>query len=150
MVENEAGHGFINEAHRGNLKIIKTSSDGVVKGFTFRITGKDYDRTFTTDESGIIFIEGIRVQEYTVTELEDELSSNYKRPDPVKVTLVPDETLTVNVHNQKVTVDVPKTGDESNLWLWISLLCLGVLGIGATIAVPQLKKKKTGKHGNMK
>ena len=150
VVENEAGHGFINEAHRGNLKIIKTSSDGVVKGFTFRITGKDYDRTFTTDDSGIILIKGLRVQEYTVTELEDELSSDYKRPNPVKVTLVPDETLTVNVHNQKVTVDVPKTGDESNLWLWISLLCLGVLGIGATIAVPQLKKKKTGKHGNMK
>lgn len=38
-VENKAGVGFINDAMRGNLKIIKTSSDGKVKGFAFRITG---------------------------------------------------------------------------------------------------------------
>lgn len=150
VVENEAGRGFTNEAHRGNLKIIKTSSDGVVKGFTFRITGKDYDRTFTTDDSGVIFIENLRVQEYTVTELEDELSSNYKRPDPVKVTLVIGETLTVNVHNQKVTVDVPKTGDDSNMWLWIGLMGLGVIGIGAAFAAPQLRKKKLGIRSKMK
>lgn len=35
-VENEAGKGFINQAQRGNLKIIKTSSDGVVEGFSCR------------------------------------------------------------------------------------------------------------------
>ena len=32
-VENKAGVGFINEAMRGTLKIVKTSSDGKVKGF---------------------------------------------------------------------------------------------------------------------
>ena len=43
-VENKAGVGFINEAMRGNLKIVKTSSDGKVKGFAFRITGANgYD-----------------------------------------------------------------------------------------------------------
>ena len=37
-VENKAGVGFINEAMRGTLKIVKTSSDGKVKGFAFRVT----------------------------------------------------------------------------------------------------------------
>ena len=31
-VENEAGKGFYNQAHKGNLKIVKTSSDGRVEG----------------------------------------------------------------------------------------------------------------------
>ena len=39
FVENKAGVGFINEAMKGNLKIVKTSSDGKVEGFSFRITG---------------------------------------------------------------------------------------------------------------
>lgn len=50
-VENKAGVGFINQAMKGNLKIKKTSSDGKVEGFTFRITGVNgYDSTFTTDK----------------------------------------------------------------------------------------------------
>lgn len=39
-VENEAGVGFINAAQKGSLKIVKTSSDGKVEGFSFRVTGK--------------------------------------------------------------------------------------------------------------
>ena len=35
-VENEAGKGFLNEAQKGSLKIVKTSSDGKVEGFSFR------------------------------------------------------------------------------------------------------------------
>ena len=145
VVENEAGVGFINQAHRGNLKIVKTSSDGKVEGFTFRITGEDYDRTFTTSSDGVILIEDLRVGKYTVTELEDEMSADYKRPDPVTVELVTGETLTVNVHNEKVTVDVPKTGDESNMWLWIGLLGLSVAGAGALIVVQGKKSKKISK-----
>lgn len=40
-VENKAGVGFINQAMKGNLKIKKTSSDGKVEGFTFRVTGEN-------------------------------------------------------------------------------------------------------------
>lgn len=141
IVENDAGHGFINQAHLGNLKIVKTSSDGKVKGFSFRVVGEDYDQTFTTDESGVIFIEGLRVQKYTITELEDALSSDYKRPDPVTVELVTDETLTVNVHNEKITVDVPKTGDETNIWLWVGLMAVGAAGIAAAVIIPRRKKR---------
>ena len=49
-VENKAGVGFVNDAMRGNLKIIKTSSDGKVKGFAFRITGANgYDIILETN-----------------------------------------------------------------------------------------------------
>ena len=41
---------------------------------------------------------------------------------------VVDEILTINIHNDKVTVDVPKTGDTSNLWLW-------VVGAGTTLFI---------------
>lgn len=67
----------------------------------------------------------------------------YKRPAPVEVELVVDETLTVNVHNDKVTVDVPKTGDESQLGLWLALIGVGMAGIGATVYFS--RKKRGGK-----
>lgn len=39
IVENEAGKGFVNAPQVGSLKIVKTSSDGKVEGFSFRVTG---------------------------------------------------------------------------------------------------------------
>ena len=61
-VENKAGVGFINEAQKGSLKIVKTSSDGKVEGFSFRVTSADgYDQTFKTDKNGEIFIDGLRI-----------------------------------------------------------------------------------------
>lgn len=140
-IENEAGKGFYNQAHRGNLKIVKTSSDGRVEGFSFRVVGDNYDQTFQTDARGEIFIEDLRVGKYTVTEVEDSVSAGYKRPDPVTVELVVDETLTVHVHNDKITVEVPKTGDASNLWLWLGLMAAGAGGIGACAYILRRRKK---------
>ena len=142
-VENEAGKGFLNQAKKGNLKIIKTSSDGVVEGFSFHIVGDDYDKTFKTDSSGEIYIEELRIGKYTITEVEDSLSAGYKRPAPVVVELVADETLTVNVHNDKVTVDVPKTGDNFNPWIWIGLVAASTVGLGASIFWAKKRRKKT-------
>ena len=145
-VENEAGKGFINHALKGSLKIIKTTSDGKREGFAFRITGANgYDMTFTTDAKGEIFIEKLRIGEYTVTELKNSASEGYKIADPVKITLVANETLTVKIHNDKTKVDVPKTGDDADLMLWISLLGLTAAGVGCT-AFFYLKKRRTGKH----
>ena len=87
-VENEAGIGFINNPMRGNLKIVKTSSDGRVEGFSFRVTGENYDEVFKTDSNGEIVIENLRIGKYTVMELEDEVSAGYDRPDPVEVRCV--------------------------------------------------------------
>ncbi|MHA9737022.1 SpaA isopeptide-forming pilin-related protein [Robinsoniella peoriensis] len=144
-VENEAGKGFYNQAFRGNLKIVKTSSDGRVEGFSFRIVGDNYDKTFQTGANGEIFIENLRVGKYTVTEVEDSVSAGYKRPDPVTVELVKDETLTVNVHNDKVTVDVPKTGDNFNPWIWVGLIAGSTAGLGASIFWIKRRKKKAAK-----
>lgn len=81
-VENKAGVGFINEVMRGNLKIVKTSSDGKVKGFAFRITGANgYEIILETDENGEIFIEGLRIGDYTVSEMNNSASSMYVLPD---------------------------------------------------------------------
>ena len=146
-IENEAGKGFINQALKGSLKIVKTTSDGKKEGFAFRVTGANgYDMTFTTDANGEIFIENLRIGEYVVTELQNSASEGYKIADPVTVTLVANETLTVNVHNQKVTVDVPKTGDDANLALWISLMCVGLAGAGVTVFFYLRKRRKDNGH----
>ena len=142
-VENEAGIGFINNHMVGNLKIVKSSSDGRVEGFSFRVTGENYDEVFKTDANGEIFIEGLRIGKYTVTEVEDEVSAGYKRPDPVEVELVADETLTVNVHNDKITIEEPpKTGDESNMALWFGLLALSCFGMVGTVIYGRRRKRE--------
>ncbi len=142
VVENNAGIGFINQAQKGSLKIVKTASDGKKEGFAFRITGPDgYDQTFTTNASGEILIEDLRVGEYVVAELHNDISAGYQVAGPVTVELVADEVLTVNVHNEKITVDVPKTGDNSNLWAWISLMALSLTGMIVTRNVPRRKKR---------
>ena len=142
-VENKAGIGFINGHMVGNLKIVKTSSDGRVEGFSFRITGENYDEVFTTDANGEIFIENLRIGKYTVTEVEDSVSAGYKRPDPFEIELAADETLTVNVHNDKVTTDhpdSPKTGDNSHMALWVGLM-LASLGVLIGTILYSRKKK---------
>ena len=142
-VENEAGIGFINNHMVGNLKIVKSSSDGRVEGFSFRVTGENYDEVFKTDANGEIFIEGLRIGKYTVTEVEDEVSAGYKRPDPVEVELVADETLTVNVHNDKITIEEPpKTGDNSNMGLWFGFLMLSCLGMVGTVIYGRRRRRE--------
>ena len=142
-VENKAGVGFINDHMVGNLKIVKTSSDGRVEGFSFRITGENYDEVFTTDANGEIFIENLRIGKYTVTEVEDSVSAGYKRPDPFEIELTADETLTVNVHNDKVTTDhpdSPKTGDDSHMALWLCLMLASLCVLIGTILYSRKKK----------
>lgn len=140
-VENKAGVGFINQAMKGNLKIKKTSSDGKVEGFTFRVTGENgYDRSFTTDKNGEIFIEGLRIGEYTVSEVSDNVSAGYVLPADKKASVKVGSTTVVEMHN--VLRDTPKTGDNSKVGLWTVLAGLSVLGIAGTAFVALRKKKK--------
>ena len=141
FVENKAGVGFINEAMKGNLKIVKTSSDGKVEGFSFRITGANgYDVTLKTDENGEIFIEGLRIGEYTVSEVADEVSAPYSRPADKKANVMTDSTTIVAMHN--IVIDTPKTGDNSKLGFWLALLGASAAGIGVTVYAGVRKKKK--------
>lgn len=140
-VENKAGVGFINQAMKGNLKIKKTSSDGKVEGFTFRVTGENgYDRSFTTDKNGEIFIEGLRIGKYTVSEVSDNVSAGYVLPADKKASVKVGSTTVVEMHN--VLRDTPKTGDNSKVGLWTVLAGLSVLGIAGTAFVALRKKKK--------
>ena len=142
-VENKAGVGFINEAMRGTLKIVKTSSDGKVKGFAFRVTGANgYDMTFETDKNGEIVIDGLRIGEYTVSEVANNASAAYITPADQNVTIKLDETAVVKMHNE--LRDTPKTGDDTNMKLWYVLAGLSAVGIAVTSVVAHKKKKKEG------
>ena len=140
IVENEAGVGFVNAAQKGSLKIVKTSSDGKVEGFSFRVTGADgYDQTFKTDKDGEIFIEGLRIGEYTVSEVNDSVSAGYILPADKQATVKVGATTIVEMHNE--LRDTPKTGDDFNLALWVSLAAVSVLGAGV-LGFAGFKKKK--------
>ena len=128
-VENEAGKGFLNEAQKGSLKIVKTSSDEKVEGISFRVTGGDgYDQTFITDKKGEIFVEDLRIGEYTVSEVGNEVSENYILPTDQKVLVKTDETVNVTMHNE--LRETPETGDDFILGLWVFLAAAFTLGAG--------------------
>lgn len=141
VVENEAGKGFLNEAQKGSIKIVKTSSDGKVEGFSFRVTGVNgYDQTFKTDKNGEIIIENLRIGEYTISEVSDKASSAYILPANQKVTVKTGETVTVTMHNE--LRDTPKTGDDFNPLLWGGLAAACVIGAGVLGVIAFKKKKK--------
>lgn len=123
------------------MKIIKTSSDGKVEGFSFRVTGANgYDQTFKTDKNGEIIIEGLRIGDYTVSEVSDSVSASYVLPADKTATVLQDATTIVEMHNEYR--DTPKTGDDSNPALWFALAGASVLGIIGCAVVGFKKKKK--------
>lgn len=145
QVENKAGVGFINEAMRGNLKIVKTSSDGKVKGFAFRITGANgYDIILETNDKGEIFIDGLRIGDYTISEVSNSASSMYVLPADKKATVKLGSTTIVEMHN--VLRDTPKTGDTTNLPLLYALAGLSAVGIAVCGVIGFKKKKKEDRN----
>ena len=139
-VENEAGKGFVNAPQIGSLKIIKTSSDGKVEGFSFRVTGPNgYVGVFTTDKNGEILIENLRIGEYVVSEVSDGASSAYVLPADKTASVFEGAVTKVEMHNE--LRDTPKTGDDSNPTLWLALL--GVSAAGATaLGVAGFRKRR--------
>lgn len=143
-VENEAGKGFVNAAQVGSLKIIKTSSDNEVEGFSFCVTGPNgYSEIFTTDKNGEIFIENLRIGEYVISEVSDGASSAYILPADKTASVFEGAVTKVEMHNE--LRDTPKTGDDSNPALWLSLLGISAVG-AAALGVIGWKKKKTEKE----
>lgn len=138
-VENEAGKGFVNTPQVGSLKIVKTSSDSKVEGFSFRVTGSNgYSEVFVTDENGEIFIENLRIGDYTVSEVSDGASAAYVLPADKTASVFEGAVTTVEMHNE--LRDTPKTGDDRNPALWISLLGISAAG-AAVLGVIGFKKK---------
>ncbi len=128
IVENEAGKGFVNAPQVGSLKIVKTSSDSKVEGFSFRVTGANgYSEVFTTDKNGEILIENLRIGEYTVSEVSDGASAAYVLPADKTASVFEGAVTKVEMHNE--LRDTPKTGDDSNPAFWFTLL--GISGLDA-------------------
>lgn len=140
-VENEAGKGFINAPQIGSLKIIKTSSDGKVEGFSFRVTGPNgYVGVFTTDKNGEINIDDLRIGEYVVSEVSDGASSAYVLPADKTASVFEGAVTKVEMHNE--LRDTPKTGDDSNPALWLALLGISAAGAAALGVVGFRKRRK--------
>lgn len=146
-VETEAGKGFINNAQKGKILILKSSEDGKREGFKFKVEGADvtghvYSETFTTDSKGEIHIEGLRIGTYKVSEIEAD--KKYIVPEDKTVTVEVGNTSIVNFHNKlkPKTPDIPNTGDTTNPTLW-GIVALGALaGAGITGVVTFSKKKE--------
>ena len=142
-VENEAGKGFVNAPQVGSLKIIKTSSDGKIEGFSFRVTGPDgYVGVFTTDKNGEIIIDDLRIGEYVVSEVSDGASSAYVLPADKTASVFEGAVTKVEMHNE--LRDTPKTGDDSNPALWFSLLGVSAAGAAVLGIVEFRKRRKEG------
>lgn len=141
-VENEAGKGFVNAAQVGSLRIVKTSSGGKLEGFSFRVTGANgYDQVFQTDAEGFILVEGLRIGDYTVSEVRDSSSDGYLLPADKTASVFEGAVTEVEMHNEKKpALEVPQTGDNSHMALWLGLL--GISGIGAAAILLMRKRKK--------
>lgn len=107
---------FENYKEKGKIKIVKTSSDGKLEGFTFRITGtsitgEKIEMTVTTGKDGIILIDDVLSGEYTIEEIRDE---KYEATEPQTVIVKDGEVVEVNFYNKRIETKVPKTGDNRN------------------------------------
>ena len=142
-VENEAGKGFVNAPQVGSLKIIKTSSDGKIEGFSFRVAGPNgYAGVFTTDKNGEIIIDDLRIGEYVVSEVSDVASSAYVLPADKTASVFEGAVTKVEMHNE--LRDTPKTGDDSNPALWFALLGASTAGAAVLGIVGFRKRRKEG------
>lgn len=88
----------------GNIKIVKTSSDGTKSGFKFNVknTTTGYDKNYTTDENGKITISDlpVGVGKYTVTEkMTSEQAKKYIQPSAQTKSLTAGDTVTFSFTN---------------------------------------------------
>lgn len=139
-VENKAGIGFINAPQTGTLKIIKTSSDGKLEGFSFKVKGENYEQTFKTDKNGEILIENLRIGKYEISEVSDSVSAGYILPDNQTVEIKYNETAVIKMHNE--LKDTPKTGDERNIPLWSALMGIALAGAAILCITGIYRKRK--------
>ena len=93
---------FKNTLRKGDLKIIKTSEDGIVSDIEFTVTGKDYSKTAKSDKNGEIILTDLVPGLYKVTEKTDP---RYEDQEPKMVMVEADKTSTVKFKN------ILRTGD---------------------------------------
>lgn len=98
-----------NELKYAPLKIVKTSEDGNVAGFTFKVTrlSDGYSKTYTTNAAGEIITDQMPVYvdkdanqkfEYRIEEI--NVPDKYRTPDAQTVSLTYGQTAEVSFYNQ--------------------------------------------------
>ena len=98
-----------NELKYAPLKIVKTSEDGNVAGFTFKVTrlADGYSKTYTTNAAGEIITDQMPVYvdkdanqkfEYRIEEI--NVPDKYRTPDAQTITLTYGQTAEVSFYNQ--------------------------------------------------
>lgn len=80
----------------GNLKLKKTSEDGIVEGIKFTVTGTDYSKTVTTDKDGTFTLTNLVPGTYTVTET---VATRYAEQESKTVKVESGKTATVTFSN---------------------------------------------------
>lgn len=111
---------LVNIQKNAQLKIVKTSEDGVVEGIHFRVTRLEdnYSAEYVTNAAGEILTEtlpiyadkdGATKYQYRVEELDTEKTYSYQLPDSQTVELSEGEIASVSFHNKPIEIGTKAT-----------------------------------------
>ena len=111
---------LVNVQKNAQLKIVKTSEDGVIEGIKFRVTRLEdgYSAEYTTNATGEILTEtlpiyadkdGATKYQYKVEELDTEKTYGYQLPDSQTVELSEGEIASVSFHNVPIEIGTKAT-----------------------------------------
>ena len=111
---------LVNVQKNAQLKIVKTSEDGVIEGIKFRVTRLEdsYSAEYVTDAAGEILTEtlpiyadkdGTTKYQYRVEEMDTEETFGYQLPDPQIVELSEGEIASVSFNNVPVEIGTKAT-----------------------------------------
>ncbi len=111
---------LVNVQKNAQLKIVKTSEDGVIEGIHFRVTRLEdnYSAEYVTNAAGEILTEtlpiyadkdGATKYQYRVEELDTEETFGYQLPDSQTVELSEGEIASVNFHNKPIEIGTKAT-----------------------------------------
>ena len=111
---------LVNVQKNAQLKIVKTSEDGVIEGIHFRVTRLEdnYSAEYVTNAAGEILTEtlpiyadkdGANRYQYRVEELDTEETFGYQLPDSQTVELSEGEIASVSFHNKPIEIGTKAT-----------------------------------------
>lgn len=111
---------LVNTQKNAQLKIVKTSEDGVIEGIKFRVTRLEdnYSAEYVTNAVGEILTEtlpiyadkdGATKYQYRVEELDTKETYGYQLPDPQIVELSEGEIASVSFHNKPIEIGTKAT-----------------------------------------
>lgn len=111
---------LVNVQKNAQLKIVKTSEDGVIEGIKFRVTRLEdnYSAEYVTNAAGEILTEtlpiyadkdGATKYQYRVEELDTEETFGYQLPDSQIVELSEGEIASVSFHNVPIEIGTKAT-----------------------------------------